>query len=219
MGFDEILTTNYSYELEMAALGQSSITDYRLKKMLRTTAKRADTKYLLHNYYSVPNGAGESKLYHIHGEARNPDSIVLGHYYYGNLLCKIIEFIKSNRDSYQKRQALGGDQVNGWIDAFIMHDVYVVGYRFDLSEGDLWWLLNRKCREKAKHGKVFFFEPISLGEQPDARLELLELLIRKDVDDDGDVGAVVRIPVKDENYIAFYQQAFAKIVEIRKSRG
>lgn len=29
----------------------------------------------------------------------------------------------------------------------------------DFSELDLWWLLNRKKREKALHGKVVFYEP------------------------------------------------------------
>ena len=30
---------------------------------------------------------------------------------------------------------------------------------FDFSEMDLWWLLNRKKRENAQHGKVYFYEP------------------------------------------------------------
>ena len=29
----------------------------------------------------------------------------------------------------------------------------------DFCEFDLWWLLNRKKREKALHGKVVFYEP------------------------------------------------------------
>ena len=32
---------------------------------------------------------------------------------------------------------------------------------FDFSEMDLWWLLERKNREKFQHGKVYFYEPFS----------------------------------------------------------
>jgi hypothetical protein len=46
----------------------------------------------------------------------------------------------------------------------------------DVSELDLWWLLNRKKREKAHHGKVYFYEP-----KPKGFCEKHELLKLMDV--------------------------------------
>ena len=63
---------------------------------------------------------------------------------------------------------------NSWIDSFILGDIYVLGFGFGLSEFDLWWLLNRKKREKAAHGKVYFYEPG--GDKFNEKFELLKLL-------------------------------------------
>ena len=60
------------------------------------------------------------------------------------------------------------------MDAFILGDVYILGFGFDLSEFDLWWLLNRKFNEKADHGHVYYLEPKS--PVLDEKLELLKLL-------------------------------------------
>lgn len=46
-----------------------------------------------------------------------------------------------------------------WLDYFILGDVYSLGFGFDTSEIDLWWLLCRKKRERADHGELYFFEP------------------------------------------------------------
>ena len=44
----------------------------------------------------------------------------------------------------------------------------------DFSELDIWWLLNRKKREDAVHGKVFYYEPG--GDHFNEKAELLKLL-------------------------------------------
>lgn len=64
--------------------------------------------------------------------------------------------------------------IRSWIDSFILGDVYILGFGMNFSEFDMWWLLNRKKREKAQHGRVYFYEPGcgGFGEKE----ELLKLL-------------------------------------------
>jgi hypothetical protein len=187
MGFDHILTTNYSYELETAALGKAAttITENQLRSMQAHShyVKKAEPKYLLHTYNSCIFNGIENNIWHIHGESRKSDSMVLGHYYYGELLYKIKNYVanKSRRYFFNERDNVE-THIRSWIDAFILGDVYVLGYGFDIAEIDLWWLLNRKFKEKADHGSVYFFEPKVHSEngEIDEKLELLKVFVGQD---------------------------------------
>lgn len=86
------------------------------------------------------------------------------------------------------------------------------------SEMDLWYLLNRKAREKAEHGTVFFYEPQS--GTPDMKtcqkLDLMELFgveIR-------DLGCRLDEDEKTRNaqFLPFYHQAIDQIImEMKKT--
>lgn len=169
MGFDHILTTNYSYELECAA---DSKFDKRcchnktchgecpFKAAMQYTRKHAETHYLLHTYNAVVHEGREQKIWHIHGEARKPDSVILGHYFYGKLLQRYDKLLSERGNKQYARQQNGEPPIlESWLDAFIMGDVYILGFGCDFSEWDIWWLLNRKKRERARHGKTVFYEP------------------------------------------------------------
>lgn len=182
-GFDEILTTNYSYELELAALNCDRFSsDNRLKNMSTHTCevKKSEAKYMLHTYNSVNYSGSENHIWHIHGEARKPNSMILGHYYYANYLCRLKEISDKRKNIYQMNQRDNKETIiNSWFDAFVMGDVYIIGFGFSLSELDLWWLLNRKKREKANHGRVYFYEIV--GSKPEeyaqkAKYELLKAM-------------------------------------------
>lgn len=184
MGFSDILTTNYSYELEIAATDQERISKRQLIKTRKHTmaVRRAEGKYYLHTYQEVAYGQTMNRIWHIHGEARNPSSIVIGHYHYGNLFSKIREYLKLTGNKYaaeQNRQHSGNECSNyssNWIDAFIVGDVYVLGFGYNVAEFDLWWLLERKMREKANKGKVHYYYCKKEALQTDGRdkLELLQ---------------------------------------------
>ena len=183
VGFDHILTTNYSYELEETAYPGIAQSDTRLRKITRCfrseKVKQAERKYLLHTYNEVLCEGVENKIWHIHGEARKPDSMVIGHYYYGNLLRKYQEVLKEKKNLYEIRQKNGElEETNTWLDAFILGDIYVLGFGFDLSEFDLWWLLNRRKRERAKTGNIHFFLPDESGfQEKDELLKLFDVEI------------------------------------------
>lgn len=171
IGFDDVLTTNYTYELEIAASNSRGMNRYQIEKLMRHTdaVKHADKKYLLHTYNQLTVYGCTNRVWHIHGEARKPESTVLGHYYYGNLLCKIKECL--HRRNYSESK-----EIKSWVDSFIVGDVYVLGFGFGFSEMDLWWLLNRKAREKTATGKIYFYAAKPIGF--DEKHELLRMLRR-----------------------------------------
>ena len=188
MGFDEILTTNYDYALEGTAIYPKKVTDAWLRNSMKHTDEvaRAENTYLLHTYQEVGSGDAKNRIWHIHGEARKPGSIVIGHYMYVNLVSKWREKLAGRVDKYrawdkvkadafaagpekakadafaagpEKAKADSEPPCGSWLDSFVLGKVYILGLGMDFSELDLWWLLNRKKREKAAHGKVVFYEP------------------------------------------------------------
>lgn len=177
-GFDEILTTNYSYELETSALGQGRVNESSLRKMQRHTSdvRRCETSLLLHTYNSIAQNGAEQRIWHIHGEARKPDSMIMGAYYYGNLLGKIIDLNKRRGKYYSHARAMGQTpKIRSWSDAFILGDVYILGFGFGFAESDMWWLLNRKKREPHV-GKTYFYELKPKENINRAKTDLLELM-------------------------------------------
>ena len=170
LGFDHILTTNYTYELEQAAIYPEALTEYKLKKMATSTTGRVENKYLIHTYNKVTFNGTPNKIWHIHGEARKPDSTILGHYYYGNSLFKI----KEAAGDVLRLDNLSNEDSQSWVEAFLFGDIYCLGFGFGLAEFDLWWLINRKAREKKNTGKLYFYEPNDNGQWE--KIDLLKLL-------------------------------------------
>ena len=170
LGFDHIFTTNYTYELEQAAIYPNKLTEYKLKKMASSTEGVIDRKYLLHTYNRVVCNDVENKIWHIHGESRKPDSTILGHYYYGNSLFKIKESLNKVRPTGENTI----EDIKTWAEAFIFGDIYCIGFGYGLCEFDLWWLLNRKAREKFNAGKLYFYEPHSVEQWE--KIDLLQLM-------------------------------------------
>ncbi len=157
--FDYILTTNYSYEIEYYVYGKN----VNIKELANPMSEkgRVEPKFMLHTYNSINYKGLNHKIFHIHGEARKPSSMVLGHYYYARLLDKYQrELDASGKKQYFIQRNGGNYKISSWLDAFIFGDVYSLGFGFDFSEIDLWWLLCRKKNEKVNHGKFVFYEPL-----------------------------------------------------------
>ena len=173
-GFDEILTTNYGYELESAALGVPEISEYRLKKIVRSTTGRVDSRFLLHTYNEVETEGTVNRIWHVHGEAKKPVSMVIDHYQYGSLLNRFVNFYRWRGNDYRTYKDYTEIPKESWLDAFMMGDVYILGQGLDFAEMDLWWLIDRKKLEKNARGRIFFYEPKSDREY-DGKIELLKL--------------------------------------------
>lgn len=204
MNFDYILTTNYTYELEQAAIYPTRLTKYRLDKMASSTTGKIDKKYLLHTFNSIDYIDKNVKIWHIHGEAKKPNSTILGHYYYGNTLFEIKRVVDNI-----KRVDFGDDtEVETWVEAFLYGDIYCLGFGFGLAEFDLWWLLNRKARDYNNSGKMYFYEPENAESW--AKIELLRLMKKRDGDSLVDI---LNLGYVDENtkWSTFYLEAIDDI--------
>ncbi|MDE6579431.1 MAG: SIR2 family protein, partial [Ruminiclostridium sp.] len=127
IGFDEILTTNYNYKLEIAALG--TVTESAIKKLQTHTkaVERCEAKNMLHTYNHIEKDNINANIWHIHGEARKPDSMILGHYYYSELIGKMLEVNKKRNANYYKNALKSTLTIDDWTDAFIYGDVYILG--------------------------------------------------------------------------------------------
>ena len=131
----------------------------------------------LHTYNSVKFEDSEQRIWHVHGEARKPGSMILGAYYYGNLLGKMIGLSKKRGKYYALTQLSGQTpKIRSWTDAFILGNVYILGFGFGFAESDFWWLLNRKKRETANVGKTYFYELKPKEDINRAKTDLLELM-------------------------------------------
>lgn len=164
LGFDAVLTTDYSYEAEKSVDARFHLEVGRSSRYRRaTTAEKNKWKRRgLYQYYMVE---GTDKvmappIWHIHGEAALPDSMVLGHYDYGKIQSAIQEYITTFERRWNGASRYGKDFiVNSWIDYFMTGNVYMVGYGLDLSEFDIWWLINCKKRHNPNGSRIIWLEP------------------------------------------------------------
>ena len=108
----------------------------------------------------------------------------------------------SKRGNKQEFREKAGEPplISSWLDAFIMGDVYVLGFGYDFSEMDLWWLLNRKQREKATTGKLYYY---THRQDDAAKLALMRAYGAEIVD--------LGYDTEPEDYRLFYQYAITDI--------
>ena len=188
-------------------MNQTTISDYRLDLMSTHTSavKEVEKKYLLHSFNQFEYFGVQKNIWHVHGEAKKPSSIIIGHTYYGALFARISEYLKSQKNRYYDNQREGKENViRSWIDAFILGDVYAIGFGYDYSEFDLWWLLNRKKRENAEHGRLYFYEPQKVANgSVDEKVELLRTL-EADIDSLGFSVHGYEKEARDAEYKRFY---------------
>ena len=156
--FDAIITTNYSYELEKTLVENwDANRDNRKYRKHMPGRNRAENRNSLYTYYQYQNQETPVNIWHIHGEARKHSSIVLGHDYYGNLIGKYGQYIE-RQQFYRKGIPTHEIKMGSWIDMFLLGEVHVLGFGFDYSEIDLWWLLNKKASLAREHGKTYFYD-------------------------------------------------------------
>lgn len=168
--FDYVLTTNYSYEIEAALLNEENLSENKIESLQNYyEVNNAQTKFMINTF----NFASDYPVWHIHGEARKPDSMIIGNCYYGKLLRKCIErldgisvidegktrdFSGKAREFIHNKSKGKPQKIGSWIDAFVLGDVYILGLGMDFSEADLWWLIDYKKNHPEFSGKTYFYE-------------------------------------------------------------
>ncbi|HEY5560978.1 MAG TPA: SIR2 family protein [Clostridiaceae bacterium] len=135
LGFEHILTTNYDYTLESA-----------LSQELVNTSDISEIRYSLYR----KNKAGSSYVWHVHGEEKTINSILLGYEHYAAYIQKMRNYVKGNEKNttVDNTMTVNTLKVASWIDLFFTKNIYIMGLSLDYIEIDLWWLLTYRAREK-----------------------------------------------------------------------
>ncbi|MBE5807006.1 MAG: hypothetical protein E7317_01525 [Clostridiales bacterium] len=199
MDVDCVMTANYSLEIEKAFGLKESCASYRrrLNRTIEANGLRDD--FRLYQYYPLERADGRTMpLWHVHGDIAKPRSMIMGHYYYARHLREI-----QDRVGVMMRVVRGCERAGStfhpqsWVDAFLISDVFMLGFGLYLCESDLWWLLCCKKRN-FPDTKVFFY-----GEATnDVRL-LLEAYGGETQDEISRIG--------EDGYMRFYERAIADI--------
>lgn len=165
LDFDAILTTNYTYEIEQT-ISEKDWTERSRRNSHTTLYGSPHVRYNTFKCNLVRGKNGrEVPIFHIHGEKDRKHSLVLSYYSYANAVHHLIEMNKRRQNIYEEKQEVGNSlECHGWLDYFLLGDVYAVGFGFDFSEFDIWWAIERKSREHALHGQVHAY---TIGDQPD----------------------------------------------------
>lgn len=116
--FNEVFTLNYDYNL----------TD-------NSERNNRETRFNMHRYQVAYNN---KRVWHIHGELKNKDSIMLGYTHYINSINTMQTYLKKSNIE---------DNSSEWVDLFLTDDIYILGAGLDFEEIDIWWLLSFRNRE------------------------------------------------------------------------
>ncbi len=159
---DHILTTNYDYTLEDAVGARPASIDL------------ADRWEINEARFSLfrRNQAGGRWVWHIHGEALTPGSIMLGQDHYVNQAGRLREYwsagvtyaakgrlhtaLRKNAECFETAKS-----PYAWLDLFVRNPVHICGLTFDFSETVLWFALTRRRlynqyrrRHKSSPGRI-----------------------------------------------------------------
>ena len=187
--FDRIITTNYTYELER------SVSENKTFRC-RYFEKKRERDMSLFGYIPVTIGEEEKQIWHIHGHACAPNSVIMGHYFYGKLLSSIQSYIPKMLKGWRMRQNIDGDfEIRSWVDSFMTDDVYMVGFGMDLCEADIWWLACCKKRH-FPDSRIYYYVPEWDLPKDDPRRILMNAY-----------GIVIReISCSEKDFSAFYEE-------------
>lgn len=67
----------------------------------------------------------------------------------------LVEMNKHRKNEYAEQQGIGDSVISkGWLDFFLLSEIFAIGFEVDFSEFDIWWVIERKKRKFARTGKV-----------------------------------------------------------------
>ena len=152
---DDILTANYSFELEAADGMKIQKRQYSAKLRNTFDLQSRHKRFRLYQYYETQAG---KRIWHVHGDAAKPETMMMGHYYYAKQLSDMQTCIAKAVRRFKIQEKNGEPfQTYSWIDRFLISDVYILGLGMYLCDSDLWYLLCCKKRNFPET-KVFFYD-------------------------------------------------------------
>lgn len=152
-----IITANYSFELEQAAGITPKCYDYRKRRRYTMDLPKSTVRPRIDCFYDIEEF--DKQIWHIHGDICKTSGVIMGHYYYEKLIKEIEDYIPNFMRRYN---SFSGDKkdfrYHSWVDAFLVDDVYMFGFGMDFSESDIWWLICCKKRH-FPNSRVCLYQP------------------------------------------------------------
>lgn len=157
--FSTIISTNYTYEIEKSIDNNYSLFPANSCRKVSERIKQTQRSSMIYCFNQLEYESKNINIWHIHGEACTPSTMVMGNYYYGKRLCDISHYV-SSRMSYLKVAYKNKAKIEpkSWIDYFMLGNVYVCGFGMEMSELDFWWLVCCKKRN-FPDTNIFVYEP------------------------------------------------------------
>ena len=153
------ITTNYDYAFIDSIL-ESQIINLPIQEYSSEDVYSIRRLKIISNHKEL-----KKHFWQIHGEIRKPATIMLGLDHYCGEIGKIDNYIKGtyryteNKETILEKpisEKLTNDDFSGtsWIELFFNSNIHILGFSFDYSEIDLWWIINKRARlKKSKLGK------------------------------------------------------------------
>lgn len=175
-GFADIITTNYDYTIEKAHRSSDKADELRNSGAIR------EKRYSVFRSKQIQN----TKIWHVHGEIDNPNSILLGNEHYGGNLQHIRSYVVdgASYSSFKSPSLISlikrkGIKNYSWVDLIFTRDVHIVGFTLDFIELDLWWLITYRARKKLEralpiNNRLTYYYPKEYEEAIRFKLEMLE---------------------------------------------
>jgi len=173
--FKDIITTNYEYTLQGKSL--------TLENNIKNIGRIKETKYSIFRH----NKINDTRVWHIHGECKVPDSITLGYEHYGGQLQQMRNYVvsgthykkKQNQNSLSSRLKSNKIFSESWLELFFKRNIHIVGLALDFVESDIWWLLTyrarlKKIKENKISNKIFYYIPQKHCPTSKNKIELLK---------------------------------------------
>lgn len=149
LDYEHILTTNFDMtfypdttkSFKRVALPEFGTNQSDLTKKTLPYVGSPETKYRLR----TANDLGSHKVWHIHGEISDSNTIVLSYEMYSKVLARMDEYMQRKIDKSDNPFEMTNVE-NSWIDMFFACDIDFFGYGLDFTEMDIWYLLNQRAR-------------------------------------------------------------------------
>lgn len=135
-----VITTNYDDTLEQ-------YSTFKPTRVNMIAGKQRESVYRI----TTASICGDTSIWHVHGESKYPQTIVLGQSMYARVVKKISEYIE--QDTFLQ-------EVHSWIDHMFLDEVHMLGFGLDYSEIDIWAVLNARVRYYFHHPKkntIYFY--------------------------------------------------------------
>lgn len=156
---NNILTTNFDDGIAYVLMEKCGYREDKKDSSERT--------YSIHRYTEYSNDSinHSVKIWKIHGDIKNHDTMQLGLNQYGGFLSKIRNYVKGNYSFKENNENIICPSIEdklknesqsriSWIDLFFFTDIYIAGFGMSYSEIDIWWLLTRRSRIEFSNKKL-----------------------------------------------------------------